>query len=73
MVDGERNPGNPVDLYLRAESSVAEATFVNQDLLSNGSKLITSTGEWNSAHEFIYLALLDGPMGADNLPPMNAR
>ena len=66
MFDSTRNPSNPDDLYLWAQSSQAEAqrtgSTTGLDLLSNGFKLKdTSTGLNASGGTYIYMTFAENP------------
>jgi len=76
MFDAKRNPFNEVDNNIRANSSAAEADQANKevDYLSNGVKLRTSSGEWNtSGTQYIYMAFAEAPLVGTNNVPCTAR
>ena len=76
MFDAKRNPFNEVDNNIRANSSAAEADQVGKevDYLSNGVKLRTSSGEWNtSGTQYIYMAFAESPFTTSTGIPTTAR
>jgi hypothetical protein len=61
IYDAKRDAYNVVSQYLLANTSAAEATFINLDFLSNGFKL-RSTGSLNAPGlTFIYAAFAEAP------------
>ena len=61
IYDAKRDTYNVVSQYLLANTSAAEATFINLDFLSNGFKL-RSTGSLNAPGlNFIYAAFAENP------------
>jgi len=76
MFDAKRNPFNEVDNNIRANSNDAEADQSNKevDYLSNGVKLRTSSGEWNSSGTtYIYMAFAENPFVTSTGVPATAR
>jgi hypothetical protein len=76
MFDAKRNPFNEVDNNLRANTNGAEVDQANKevDYLSNGVKLRTSSGEWNtSGTTYIYMAFAESPFVNSSGVPNNAR
>ena len=76
MFDAKRNPFNEVDNNIRANSNAAEADQANKevDYLSNGVKLRTSSGEWNSSGTtYIYMAFAEQPFVTSTGVPATAR
>jgi hypothetical protein len=76
MFDAKRNPFNEVDNNIRANSNAAEADQANKevDYLSNGVKLRTSSGEWNtSGTKYIYMAFAENPFVTSTGVPACAR
>jgi len=76
MFDAKRNPFNEVDNNIRANSNAAEADQANKevDYLSNGVKLRTSSGEWNtSGTQYIYMAFAENPFVTSTGVPATAR
>ena len=76
MFDAKRNPFNEVDLNIRANQADAEVDQSNKevDYLSNGIKLHTASGEWNSSgSSYIYMAFAESPFVNSNGVPNNAR
>jgi hypothetical protein len=70
MWDNKRNTFNVMDKYLLANSSGAEGTSAQLDLLSNGIKIRTSgfsSGNW------IYMAFAENPLVGTNNTPATAR
>jgi hypothetical protein len=76
MFDAKRNPFNEVDLNIRANQSDAEVDQANKevDYLSNGIKLRTSSGEWNSSgSSYIYMCFAESPFVTSTGIPTTAR
>ncbi|QPZ53359.1 hypothetical protein HTVC024P_gp39 [Pelagibacter phage HTVC024P] len=72
MFDNAREPANVMGTYLEPNSSAAEANFDGFDFLSNGIKMRTSNGAWNtSGSTYIYMAFAEEPLVGDN--PATAR
>ena len=61
VLDSKRTTTNVMGDYFRAESTNAEATTTALDLLSNGFKLRTTSGAFNDATTFIYMAFAENP------------
>ena len=71
--DSKRNSFNVVDKHLRPSTSAIESTFTAMDFLSNGVKIRTSNGDFNtSTGNYIYLAMADIG-GNGTLPPVYGR
>ena len=69
MSDDARYPTNPNNAYLAASSSAAEVTGYPTDFLSNGFKIRTTLGGWNSSGAtFIYMAIGQSLVGSNNVP-----
>lgn len=65
--DAKRNTYNVVDNYLFADSSNAEASYDNLDILSNGFKLRLATYQPNtSGGSFIFMAFAEAPFSKSN-------
>ena len=76
MFDAKRNPFNEVDNNIRANSSAAEADQAAKevDYLSNGIKLRTSSGEWNtSGTQYIFMSFAENPFVTSSGVPATAR
>ena len=76
MFDAKRNPFNEVDLNIRANQADAEVDQSNKevDYLSNGIKLHTASGEWNSSgSSYIYMAFAESPFVTSTGIPTTAR
>jgi len=75
MLDRKRNPINPSDERILANSSNAASTANTMvDFLSNGFKPRSTYGGINGASDnFIYLALAESPFVNSNGVPNNAR
>ena len=79
LYDNKRDPINPADIILRANSSNAEATNSEfaYDFVSNGFKARSSGSEFNgSGNTFIYYAVAEEPLVANsgsNGVPATAR
>jgi hypothetical protein len=63
MLDATRNPYNAAQNFLRANSSIAEATNYPVDFLSNGFKLRTADSDYNTSasYSYIYMAFAENP------------
>ena len=61
MLDSTRNPGNPMDKRIRANTNEAESTSTRADFLSNGIKFKTAGGETNDPDTYIYMAFAENP------------
>ena len=75
MVDNKRVGINPIENYVQANSSSAEATGTdNYDFLSNGFKC-RSTNSWNnqSGYNIIYMAFAENPFVTSSGVPATAR
>ena len=76
MFDAKRNPFNEVDNNIRANLSDAEVDQANKevDYLSNGIKLRTSSGEWNSTGtQYIFMSFAESPFVTSTGVPTTAR
>ena len=71
--DSKRNPVNVVNKHLRPDTSAVESPFAAMDFLSDGVKIRTSNGDFNtSTGTYIYLAMADIG-GNGTLPPVYGR
>ena len=71
--DSKRNPVNVVNKHLRPSTSAVESTFTAMDFLSNGVKIRTSNGDFNtSTGTYVYIAMADIG-GNGTLPPIYGR
>ena len=69
MFDNVREPFNIMGTYLEPNSDAAEANFDGFDFLSNGMKMRTSDGGWNtSGSTYIYMAFGQSLVGSNNVP-----
>ena len=60
--DNKRNEYNVVNKLLEANTSGAETTFSNLDIISNGFKIRTSDSAVNaSSGTYIYMAFAENP------------
>ncbi len=76
LYDNKRDPVNPVDNYLLADTTGSETSDTNKgtDLLSNGFKLRTTHNSHNaSGGRFVYMAFAESPFVNSNGVPNNAR
>ena len=74
MFDGTRAPFNPANKWVNADTSVAEGTDVQADLVSNGFKLRDAANAFNaSGGTFIYMAFAEQPLVGTNNIPATAR
>ena len=72
------NDSNPINDRLRANDSAAENTDDSSDyvsdFLSNGWKIRTNSGNWNSSgHTYIYMAFAEHPFVSSKGVPVTAR
>ena len=71
--DSKRNPFNVVNKHLRPSISAVEGTFTAMDFLSNGVKIRTSNGDFNTSSSlYVYIAMADIG-GNGTLPPIYGR
>jgi hypothetical protein len=76
MFDIKRDPINPADAVLDADSSGAEASYatIDFDFLSNGFKVRGTQSNINaSGSTYIYMAFAENPFGGDGVAPATAR
>ena len=68
IVDNKRDIDNAVQSRLYPQSNGAEETMAVVDFLSNGFKVRTTSGNWNSStsHTQIYLAFAESPFKYSN-------
>ena len=60
--DAGRSPGNPANKYIAWNRGDAEATGIDIDILSNGFKIRTTSGDANSSSaSIIYVAMAHNP------------
>ena len=74
IYDNKRDPSNIVKQELKPNSSGAESSFTNIDILSNGFKQRANYAYTNnSGGTYIYLAFAESPFVNSNGVPNNAR
>ena len=61
ILDNKRNPTNPANDFLRANSTLAETSDDDVDFLSNGFKLRNTDQDYNTAHTYFYMAFAEMP------------
>ena len=71
--DTTRMPYNPAPNELLANSSLAEGSSYPLDILSNGFKWRSASGEVNTGPFYIYMAFAEHPFGGANVSPSPAR
>jgi hypothetical protein len=75
--DSARSEYNAADDLLRLNSAAAEVSDYSPaaiDLLSNGFKIRTSSGDWNSSGQtFVFCAFAENPFGGSGVSPATAR
>jgi len=75
--DSARSEYNATDDLLRLNSAAAEVSDYSLaaiDLLSNGFKIRTSSGDWNSSGQtFVFCAFAENPFGGYGVSPATAR
>jgi len=76
LIDNKRDPNNDgasSQLFPNG-SNVEDSSNDRADLLSNGFKLVTSSGQWNaSGATYIYMAFAEAPFVNSNGVPGNAK
>ena len=77
MMDDKRNGVNPENWLIQADLAIAEETGSSYewvDLLSNGFKIITSSGSINSSSQsYLYMAFAEFPFVSSNSKAGTAR
>jgi len=74
ILDGARDPDNPVGQYLSSSSGAAEATYIFYDFLSNGFKLRNTGAAQNpNNQDIIYMAFAEQPGSTAYDTETNAR
>lgn len=74
IFDGTRNPANPFNKYVKAESTDAEASSNFGDFCSNGFKVRSDGASYNASGEtFIYMAFAEHPFVSSKGVPTTAR
>jgi hypothetical protein len=74
LLDGTRDPFNPVKKVFEANSTSAEATDPDLDYLSNGFKIRTTNGNLGtSGSTYIYMAFAENPFVSSSGVPATAR
>ena len=74
LFDGKRDPANPFNKYVKAESSDAEASSNFGDFLSNGFKVRSDGASYNtSGQTFIYYAIAEHPFVSSEGVPVTAK
>jgi len=67
ILDNKRNTSNPANDFLRANSDIAETSNYDVDFLSNGLKIRTTDGDYNtSGTTYIYYAVAESPLKTAN-------
>ena len=73
MHDTTRMPYNPAPNELLANSSNAEGSSYPLDILSNGFKWRSASGEVNTGPLYVFAAFAEHPFGGANVSPSPAR
>jgi hypothetical protein len=74
IFDSERPGYNETDLGLYANTTDAELTGRDMDLLSNGFKVRNANGTTNtSGATYIFMAFAEHPFGGSGVAPVPAR
>ena len=74
MFDNKRPGYNATGLGLLADTTAAEATGRNIDILSNGIKQRNANGTTNEdGNTYVYMAFAENPFGGDGVAPATAR
>ena len=74
LLDGTRDPFNPVKKVFEANSDSVEATDPDMDYLSNGFKIRTTNGNLGTnASTYIFMAFAENPFVTSTGIPTTAR
>ena len=74
IANNKSSPFNVVSLKVRVDTAIIEATGDNFDFVSNGFKIRTTSGEYNtSGSTYIYMAFAENPLVGTNNIPCTAR
>ena len=75
IYDNKREPNNPNIKRLNAEVQTAESTSGSDrlDFLSNGFKMRATSGNVNSANDYVYMAFAESPFVSSKGVPTTAR
>ena len=73
MHDTTRMPYNPAPNELLANSTLAEGSSYPLDILSNGFKWRSASGEVNTGPLYIFAAFAEHPFGGSGVSPATAR
>ena len=69
LVDNKRDIDNPTNKTLFPNLANAEDAGDRCDIVSNGFKILSSTGTWNaSANKYIYMSFGQSLIGSNNVP-----
>jgi len=61
MFDNKRNPFNPKNIMLKADTNGAESTDLQVDFLSNGINYVTSDHNNSNGQTYVYMAFAENP------------
>ena len=61
MFDNKRNPFNPKNIMLKADTNGAESTDLQVDFLSNGIKYVTNDHNNSNGQTYVYMAFAENP------------
>ena len=74
ILDDKRLGYNEANYRFKANTTVAEASDVSGDILSNGFKIRTTSSDWNTSGDlYVYLAFAEFPLVSSNDMPGVAR
>ena len=76
VIDGERNPKNPMKYYTPLNSQGVEITSNGDrdvDFLSNGFKIRGTDSQISGAAQYVYMCWAENPFGGENTPPATGR
>ena len=73
-INSTRDPQNSNNMHtLTPQTTAYEATGNAIELLSNGFKVRSGSGNFNYGGTFLYCAWAENPFGGENTPPVTAR
>jgi hypothetical protein len=73
MFDNKRNPFNPKNIMLKADTNGAESTDLQVDFLSNGINYVTSDHNNSNGQTYVYMAFAENPFVTSTGIPATAR
>ena len=73
MFDNKRNPFNPKNIMLKADTNGAESTDLQVDFLSNGIKYVTNDHNNSNGQTYVYMAFAENPFVTSTGIPATAE